>query len=700
MKATHQQFTKVINGSSQFVIPVFQRDYSWSDAQCAQLWDDIVRIGKAGSGHHFMGSLVYISAGDSSAAFTRWLLIDGQQRLTTLTLLVLALRNHMEKTGWTPAADDDPTVKKLTNYYLRNNDEDGDRQYKLVLRRDDQEALRALLDGQSPPKDSSSRVVDAYEYFQERLSTDSDPRVVYAGIGRLLVVDVTLDRAVDDPQLIFESLNSTGLDLSQADLIRNFILMGLPEAKQTQLFGSYWQKIDDLFRGNASTFDAFARDYLALKTKAAQQVKADHVYREFRGFFREREASLGLEASLKDILRFARYYAAFAMGRDVPPEIAPVLERVSRLAEVSAILVMQLFNLHEQEALTVGEFAEALELIESYVFRRSVCGFQTRGYWQVFAAMAHRLTATKPLETFMVVLDRQRESYRYPKDGEFREALRTRDIYAMKRSMHYLLTRLENSDTKELTDTSSYTVEHVLPQNERLLPSWREMLGEDWQKVQQTWVNRLGNLTLTAYNSTYSDRPFQEKKTIKGGFNDSAVRLNKDIRNSEKWTAAEIKARGETLAELSLRLWKPLIVTEATVKALAQDDLRARAATRSMSSVAMSEEAAALFALLRPRLLDLAPGVIEVPEATSVAYHAADGDFFVEVLPRTHRLMVLINLERNECNHQDDYVIDTSDRSYFMNAVYMAPTAYKFKDETQLEDLMKLVRQAHDLAAM
>jgi predicted transport protein len=605
----------------------------------------------------------------------------------------------MAATGWTPAGDDDPTVKKLTNYYLRNNDEEGDRQYKLVLRRHDQDVLRALLDGQPPPKDSGSRVVDAYEYFQERLDAGADPRVVYAGIGRLLVVDVTLDRAVDDPQLIFESLNSTGLDLSQADLIRNFILMRLTEPEQTRLYDLYWRKIDELFRGAGSTFDAFARDYLALKTKATQQAKSEQVYQEFRDFFRAREASLGLEESLKDILRFARYYAAFILAKDVPPKIAPVLDRVSRLAEVSAVLVMQLFDLHAQGGLPIDDFAEALELLESYVFRRSVCGLQTRGYWQVFAPMTHRLTATSPLETFKGVLARQRESYRYPKDGEFRDALRTRDIYGMKRTMHYLLTRLENFDTKEPTDTSSYTVEHVLPQNERLPPVWREMLGPDWQQIQQTWVNRLGNLTLTAYNSTYSDRPFDDKKTIKGGFNESAVRLNKTIRDAAKWTAAEIEARGDSLADRALKIWGPLVVSEATLKAVAQDDLRARAAKRSLEAVTMSAEAAALFALLRPRLLALDPGVIEVPEATSVAYHAADGDFFLEILPRTHRLVVLLNIERNECSHQDDDVIDTSDRSFFTNAVYMTPTAYKFRYPTQLEGLMKLARQAHDVAA-
>ncbi len=700
MKAIDRQFTKIINGTTQFVIPVFQRDYSWNDTQCSQLWEDVVRVGKSPNRAHFMGSLVYIPSGDTAAGFTRWLLIDGQQRITTLTLLILALRNHLQNANWQPQADDDPSVKKLTAYFLRNNEEEGDRQFKLVLRRHDQVVLRALLEGQPLPENTGSKVLEAYEYFLERLSIgDVDPRVVYAGIGRLFVVDVTLDRTNDDPQMIFESLNSTGLDLSQADLIRNFILMRVSEPEQTRMYDLYWQKIDELYRGSGRTFDAFARDYLALKTRAGSQARSEDVYHEFRDFFREQESKLGLEGALKDMLRFARYHAAFSLGRDVPPKLKAGLERLARLAEVSATLVMQLFDLHERaQTLPIGEFAEAIDLLESYVFRRSVCGFQTRGYWQVFASMAYRMREVNSLETLKGVLARQRDSYRYPKDQEFLDALRTRDSYNM-RTIHFLLDRLENHDTKESADTSGYTVEHVLPQNEKLPKPWREMLGDNWQQVQQTWLHRLGNLTLTGYNSTYSDRPFSEKKTIKGGFNESAVRLNKAIREAEVWTASEIEKRGEALAKIALKIWGPLQVSEETLKAAAQDDLLARAAKRSVDKVEMTDEAKALFELLRPQILALNPGIIEVPESASISYHAADSDFFLEVLPRKHRLLILLNLELNECGYRDDELSDTGDKKFFVNAANTAATAYRFKSAAQMDGLIKLARQAHEVAA-
>ena len=232
MKAIDRPFTKIINGITQFVIPVFQRDYSWTEAECEQLWRDITEIASdPGDRGHFLGSVVYISTGDTSAGFTRWLLIDGQQRVTTLVLLLTALRDHIEENGWS-GADDGPTAKRVDAYFLKNVQEEGGRLHKLVLRRHDQATLKALLDRTELPAEQSERIRDNYEFFREQLSK-TDPGLVYQGVGRLVIVDVTLDRGTDDPQLIFESLNSTGMDLSQSDLIRNFILMRLPEKEQT-----------------------------------------------------------------------------------------------------------------------------------------------------------------------------------------------------------------------------------------------------------------------------------------------------------------------------------------------------------------------------------------------------------------------------------------------------------------------------------
>ncbi len=398
MKAIDRPFTSIITGTSQFVIPVFQRDYTWqAEPQCAQLWRDVLRAARTGTQRHFLGSVVYIATGDSSAAFTRWLLIDGQRRLTTLTILLIALRDQIRSSGWT-GGDDDPTPRRIDAYFLKNVLEEGDREQKLVLRRHDQATLRALIDGRELPPEISERIRDNYNYFRDQLS-ETNPSDIYRGIGHLVIVDVTLDRLFDDPQLIFESLNSTGVDLSQSDLIRNFILLRLLKKEQTSLYEIYWSKIEALFKGSERTFDAFARDYVALKTQASKQDKATEIYYSFREFFPELHKEFGtLEEALANVLRYARYYAAFALGRGVAGERARSLAKLRHLVDVPAILLMRLLECRDHlGTLEEAELLEALALIESYVLRRAICGYQTRGYWQIFAGLAYKIGAESPL---------------------------------------------------------------------------------------------------------------------------------------------------------------------------------------------------------------------------------------------------------------------------------------------------------------
>lgn len=404
MKAIDRPFTKIINGTTQFVIPVFQRDYNWTEAECEQLWKDILQIAADQTNRaHFLGSIVYVSTGDSSAGFTRWLLIDGQQRVTTLTLLLIALRDHIHETNWT-GTEDGPTAKRVDAYFLKNVQEEGSREQKLVLRRHDQSTLHALIERQEFPEEISERIRENYEFFREWLN-EVDPEDVYRGIGRLVVVDVTLDRGTDDPQLIFESLNSTGMDLSQSDLIRNFILMRLPEREQTRLYETYWSKIEDLFRGSEKTFDAFVRDYLALKTQASKQGKADEIYFTFRRTF----GSIGhgteeLDVFLKELFRFARYHAAFSIGTDAPELLRQPLARLRRLVDAPATLVMRLFECHDQaKTLSEQQFAEAIGLIESYVFRRAICGEQTRGYWQEWRFLRLHIVFSTVVSSLLIV---------------------------------------------------------------------------------------------------------------------------------------------------------------------------------------------------------------------------------------------------------------------------------------------------------
>lgn len=700
MKAIDRPFWQIINGNTQFVIPVFQRDYSWTEDECAQLFNDVLRVGRGTGLQHFIGSLVYFATGDTSAGFTRWMLIDGQQRVTTLILLLVALRDHMRDTNWVGNGEDAATATRVESYYLKNTHESGNRRYKLILRRNDQESLVALLDGLAAhPSHATSRVTENYQWLRARVAELDEPQTLYNGITRLVVVDVTLDRAHDNPQLVFESLNSTGMDLSQADLIRNYLLMQIPEQDQTRLFEAYWYNIDQLFRGASKTFDAFIRDFMALRTKASKQARLEDIYREFRY---ELGSSLGSEATevlLKEMLRQAEYYASFTRARTVSPKVDAALSSLKRLADVAAILITRLLDCHVHlKTLGEQELLEALGLLESYVLRRSVCGMQTRGYWQVFASIAYRLDQEKPLTSLKAQLHRLHAgSYRFPRNDEFRDELTKRDLYSM-RNCQFVLERLENHGTKEPTSIAGLSVEHIMPQSENLPAEWKKMLGPEWKNVHQTWLHRLGNLTLTAYNSTYSNRPFEEKKSIAGGFSESAVRLNKYVREQERWTAVEIEARGESLADRALQVWPELTVSAETMKLAVRDDLTTKAAGQKVESVAMTPEARSLFDAIRPLLLAVDDGVIEVPAPKSVAYHAANGEFFLEVLPRKHRLIILLNLDAAEAEYQDEFLVDASEFKFIVNAQHDGGAFYQFSSTEQMDAVLQLGRQAHGFA--
>ena len=697
MNAIDCPFAKIINGTSQFLIPVFQRDYSWNEAECEQLWRDILQIAADRTTRgHFLGSVVHISTGDTSAAFTRWLLIDGQQRLTTLTLLLAALRNHIIESGWS-GTEDGPTAKRIEAYFLKNVEEEGSRRPKLVLRRHDHGTLQAILDGTDLPQDQSDRIRENYEWFREQIA-EADPELVYHGLNRLVVVDVTLDRGTDDPQLIFESLNSTGMDLSQSDLIRNFILMRLPEAEQTRLYETYWSKIEALFRGSEKIFDGFVRDYLALRSRATKQEKADEIYFAFRREF----GSIGTEPKrldelLDDLFRFARYHAAFSLGVAAPESVRQPLARLRRLVDVPAIVIMRLFECHDAHGtLESDAFARAIELIESYVFRRAICGEQTRGYWQVFANLAYQIDRDRPFESLTVGLARQSDTYRFPTDAEFRQALRDRDVYG-KRVCFELLDRLENHGSNEPTYTNNYSIEHIMPQNEQLPAKWREMLGEDWREIQRRWVHRLGNLTLTGYNSRYSDHPFVAKKTMAGGFEESAVRLNRYVREQPQWTPAQMEARGEQLAGRATMIWPRLEVDDALVQVAELEDIRQRARRRDVRAVEMTAVARTLFDQLRPMVVQIDSDIIELAHARSVSYHGPE--FFLEVLPRKDRINLLLALDFNEVEDRHGIAKDTSQRKFFVHAQYEGGVNVPIWTSEDLGKALPLVRQAHALVS-
>ncbi len=695
MNAHHRLFSQIIKSqATQFVIPVFQREYRWTEENCTQLWKDILQVGSdRDRGEHFVGSVVYIATADNAAGFTRWLLIDGQQRVTTLTLLLTALRDHIRETGWT-GSEEGPTWKKIDAYFLRNTEEDGPRELKLHLRRHDDATLSALVTGTDLPDAPSANVLENYELFRELLQ-DVDPEVVYDGINRLVLVDVTLERGKDDPQLIFESLNSTGVDLSTSDLIRNFILMSLDERDQTRLHTQYWGRIDDLFRDNDRVFASFIRDYLALRMKPAKLPRADRVYPAFREEFSQVGRDLeALEALLKDLFRRARQYAAFTIGSG-NDERARAFASLRYLGDVPAILIMRLLEAKEtHKTLSETELLEAIRLIESYMLRRTVIGAQSKGYNLEFAKVAYRIDDENPLASLRAALARMPATYAFPEDAEFSRALTEGDIYHKRICLH-VLEGLENRDRKEQSDTSGYSIEHVMPQNEKMPEPWRAMLGEDWKGVRQTWLHRLGNLTLTGYNSTYSDRSLLEKQTIENGFRQSPVRLNEDLRDITVWTPKEMQARGERLAKQALQIWPALNADTQMIREMARAELKSRAERRKVNDVVMSADARVLFDLLRDRITTAFPEVIEMAEKKSISYH--DPEFFVELIPRAHGIGVLIGLDYNEVENPHDLVQDTSTYNFVVNANYSGGVLINMKLPEHLDRTLKIITQARTL---
>lgn len=695
MKAEDTHVTNLLEGAKQFIVPIFQRDYSWGTRHCQQLWKDVIRVGSDPSVKgHFLGSVVYVAAEDNTATITRWLLIDGQQRMTTLTLLLIALRDRMIELQGSGADDSDvSTPEELDDYYLRNRHGKGDRRHKLHLRRADHDTLMALLDGKPLPESASEKVKENFTFLRE-LVGQADVKTVYNGIKKLVVVDVSLARGQDDPQMIFESLNSTGVDLTQADLIRNFVLMRLDEAEQTQQYEEHWQPIEQAFGSRYRTeFDKFVKDFLTLRLRPGTPLKSADIYHEFRGFFLKTVEKQGVNGILSDLRRFGTYYTSFSLGQEKQPALKEALARLRSLVEVASPVVLTLYDCYQRaKTLSQDEFVEAVELLESFVFRRSVCDMQTRNLGQIFTGLAYRITETQPLLSLKVALFRQGKKRRFPSDAEFREALETRDVYDM-RTCFYLLDRIEN-DSKERIDTSNFSIEHVMPQNEDLRPEWRSMLGEEWKTVHETWLHRLGNLSLTGYNSTYSDRPFTEKKAIDGGFNESPLRLNKFIREQSTWDATAIEQRGKMLAAKALEVWPALVVDALAVKQRELDEYKAMAANFSVDGVEMDEVTKELFDAVRPHIQALGTDVVELPNDRSVVYRVFD--FFVEIIPRKQRLSLLLNLDFSDCEDASGKARDATEFAFIIGAMEAGGVLYTLDSIDDVLGALNVIRQAYE----
>ena len=556
MKATEAKFLGFLKRSPQFTIPIYQRTYSWTEAQCRQLWEDILRAGANDKIFaHFIGSIVYIEKGlYQVSSQSPLLVIDGQQRLTTVSLIIAALARHLGDSE----SIDGFSAKKLRHYYLLNPLEDGKQRYKLLLTQTDEQTLQAIVDQDPLPTQSSLRVRENFGFFKERVTALGENLVpLCKGLEKLMVVDISLSREQDNPQLIFESMNSTGLELSQADLIRNFVLMGLKPDRQVRLYIEHWRPMELAF-GQAAYrkhFDGFMRHYLTFKTGDIPNVS--QVYEAFKSYARRAEtASNDVETLVADLHKFADHYCAMALGRESEQRLAVAFRDLRDLkVDVAYPLLLELYDDYSSGKLSCEDLAEAVRLVESYVFRRAICAFPTNSLNKTFATFSRSLKKDRYLESIHAHFQQLPSYRRFPSDEEFQRELKVRDLYNF-RSRSYWLRRLENYDRKEPVPVDEYTIEHILPQNEHLSMAWRDALGDDLQRVQETYLHTLGNLTLTGYNAEYSDHPFKNKCDMKGGFRESPLRINRGLGQVDVWNEAAIRERAESLARMAVDVWK------------------------------------------------------------------------------------------------------------------------------------------------
>jgi uncharacterized protein with ParB-like and HNH nuclease domain len=687
LKASEQPFLKFLQGTNQYVVPIYQRRYSWEVEECSQLWDDLVRIVKGNyPGGHFVGSIVYIESGLFQVGpVPKLLIIDGQQRLTTLSLLIAALAQQLAASE----GASDITARKLINYYLINSEEEGDERRKLVLTRGDRETFDALLEHRDLPDAYARRVARNFEFFVEKIrDSDIEPDDLYdRGLQKLMIVNISLDRTHDNPQLIFESLNSTGVELTQADLIRNFVLMALEPHQQDELYSNYWYPMEQSFGTEAysSLFDRFVRDFLTLKTGRIPNI--DRIYVAFKEYARSSEQSIA--ELVAELHRYSRYFVALALEREQDHKLLDAISDINTLrVDVAYPFLLHIYDLLARGGLDAADVLGILRLTESYVYRRVICGIPTNTLNRTFASLSSQIVPGNPVESIQAALVLKDSYRRFPTDEEFSREFVAKDVYNL-RSRNYLLRKLENHGRKEIVDVEGYTIEHVMPQNPDLSTQWKKDLGSLWAEVQARYLHTIGNLTLTGYNSELSDRPFKQKLEMVGGFRDSPIRLNRDLAKLATWNQDEIERRAARLAQQALQVW-PVPKLREDVLQLYRPTSAAPAAYSISDHPHLAGQTLTVFEELRKRVLNIDSSVREEIWKLYIAYKSAAN--FVDVIPQAGALKLSLAISIDELEDPKRMARDVSGIGHWGSG----DVELKISSAGQLDYAMALIHQAYD----
>jgi uncharacterized protein with ParB-like and HNH nuclease domain/predicted transport protein len=687
MKAGEEKFSEILKKETQFKVPIYQRKYEWTIGNCKVLMEDIERILENSTiPIHFIGSIVYIDPeGQARVGSTREIrLIDGQQRLTTFTLLFLALEKIAKENK------DLDLAKKIRNNYLINEYSKLPIKNKLVLNKSDQAVLQKIFDGSEITSNDHPILINfnfVYNKIKEFLNRFSIDEILET-LNKVMVVDVCLYLGQDNPQQIFESLNATGKALEDSDLIKNFVLMDLDEETQKIIYNSYWEKIEQSL---GEDIVEFIRTYLYMEKNISTNIK--DLYKEFKTYFYNTYNRERTEELVKNLLKYSKLY--MKISSKVPTNdktITQCLESLNALGFDSYYpFLLKVAEKFELEELSKESYLSIIKAIESFIIRRSICGVPTNSLNPIFRTIWLELDKKNIEISFIKILKLGERNQKWPNDVEFEEKLKFNDLYDKRLICKIVLKELEKWENKEANkDFNSLTIEHIIPQAKRdpnnLSENWKAMLGENYKEVWERWIDKLGNLTLTGYNTEYSDNDFEIKKTIKGGLLESGLRLNKFIAEFSIWDEESIRKRAGYLSKIAIQRWSYFNDIAPDKKQIAEKKLP----TEEEHLESAGENIKKIYAILKNKLLLLGSDIELSPQKKYLAFKTRTN--FVDVQIQKESIKIHINMKKGTLLDPLNKCKDMSKTGHYGNGDYQI----FIKNESEIEYLMGLAKQSYE----
>lgn len=541
-----------------FRIPVYQRNYDWSESNCNRLLDDIYTIMESGE-KHFLGTIVFMAAKSGGFTLQEYVIIDGQQRLTTLMLILKALSVVAEECG-------DDCYHEIEESYLHNKYCDEEFKVKLKPIKSDNNQFLLLLSGKLDDMDEETHIYQNFMLCKSRFEKWAEkgllPSAILDALTKLEIVEIVLTKGEDDPQVIFESINSTGLELSNADLIRNFLLMNADD--QEKLYEDYWLPIEKLLRKKMDYFnlDDFFSHYIVYKT--SKPVNSRQLYSRFVQLFKE--SGFSHESCLKELKYYAGIYSAFVNGnKDYSKRINDLLNRLRILNQSTCYpFLFHVFDDFHKQIISEDVVESVLQFLLAYLLRRLVCGVPSntlRGlftylYNRIFKVSSNKQKYYEALNKFLFTVSSKDV---VPSAVEFERSLKIANIYGNPALCRFLLLDIENGDGKEVLQAENLTIEHIMPQT--LSADWNYISSEE----HEIYLHTLGNLSVTGYNSELSNKSFKEKQEIIRE-NSKAVVLNSDVLDKDSWQIADIQARADRLSAIVSNRYQIDRVSDDTIE--------------------------------------------------------------------------------------------------------------------------------------